>query len=95
MSDGGDQSGGRRPARRQPGWVLLTGVLGAACLMIGLIMLAMIQAPMVRQRVTVTAVVFIAAGIVLLPVAWMKRVRPRSKSNREQNVLDADEHGRV
>ena len=74
---------------------MLTGVLGVACLMIGLIMLAMLQAPMVRERVIVTAVVFIAAGIILLPVAWMKRVRPRSKSSRDQNAIDSDECGRV
>jgi hypothetical protein len=78
MTDGGEQSGGgrKRPVpQRQPGWVLLTGVLGASCLMIGLIMLAMLQAPAVRPKVIATSVVFIAAGILLLPVVWMKRVR--------------------
>jgi hypothetical protein len=77
MSDARERSSGpqlRSGPQRQPGWVLLTGVLGAACLMIGLIMLAMIQAPAVRPQVIATAVVFIAAGVLLLPVAWMKRV---------------------
>ena len=84
----------RRARNRQPGWVLLTGVLGAACLMIGLVMLPMLQAPAVHDRVVVTALTFIAAGVILLPVAWMKRVRSRSKSSREQNAIDADERGR-
>jgi hypothetical protein len=97
MSDSSGESGapeGRRPPQRQPGWVLLTGLLGAVCLVIGLVMLPMLQAPAVHERVIVTSLAFIAAGIILLPVAWMKRVRTRSNSSRDQNAIDADECGR-
>ena len=80
MADDGERRRtpqGGRSGLRQPGWVLLTGVLGAACLMIGLIMLPMLQAPAVRPQVIATAVVFIVAGVLLLPVAWMKRVHTK------------------
>lgn len=65
----------RPPSVRQPGWVLLLGVLGVACLMMGLIMLAMLQAPVVRWGVILTSRVYIAAGLVLFSVAWFNRRR--------------------
>jgi hypothetical protein len=98
MADAGERSGrtqARRASQRQPGWVLLVGVLGAACLVIGLIMLPVLRAPAVQSRVIVTSLAFIAAGIILLPVAWIKRVRKRPNSSRDQNAIDADECGRV
>jgi hypothetical protein len=71
------KSGPSRLTARQPGWVLIVGMFGGACLFIGLMMIAMLQAPSVRPRVIVTACALIAAGIILLPVAWMKRCRGR------------------
>ena len=65
-----------REARpRQPGWAVLVGVLGVALFLIGAVLLAMLQAPVVRPRVIVTAWVLMASGIILLPVAWLGRRR--------------------
>ena len=63
----------RSQAVRQPGWVVLVGVLATACLVIGLIMLAMLQAPAPHRSVIVTSCAVLAAGVVLMLVAWFKR----------------------
>lgn len=72
------QTGGgpdRSHAVRQPGWVVLVGVLATACLVIGLLMLAMLQAPVLRRGVIVTGCAFVTAGVLLMLVAWFSRRR--------------------
>lgn len=49
---------------------MLIGVLGIALIMIGGMLVAMLQAPVVRPRVIVTGFVLIAAGLVLMVIAW-------------------------
>jgi len=63
----------RNARPRQPGWAVLIGVLGVALFLIGAVLLAMLQAPVVRHRVIVTAWILMASGIILLPVAWLGR----------------------
>ncbi|HXE55725.1 MAG TPA: hypothetical protein VN541_22065 [Tepidisphaeraceae bacterium] len=65
----------RNARPRQPGWAVLIGVLGVALFLIGAVLIAMLQAPVVRHRVIVTAWVLMASGIILLPVAWLGRRR--------------------
>lgn len=81
------QTGGgpdRLQAVRQPGWVVLVGVLATACLVIGLLMLAMLQAPAPRRSVIVTSCAFLAAGILLMLVAWFSR---RGGSEERQGLM--------
>lgn len=52
---------------------MLIGLLGVALIMIGIMLVAMLQAPVVRPRVIVTGFVLIAIGLVLLPIAWLRR----------------------
>lgn len=75
---------------RQPGWAVLVAIVGGACLFIGVILMAMLQAPSVRQRVILTACAFLLAGIVLLPIAWMKRARRPSPSAADERAHEAD-----
>src|SRR4051812_20773310 len=77
---------------RQPGWVVLCGLMGVSCLLIGLMMLAMIQAPSERPQVILTSLMFVGAGVVLLPIAWMKRVRRPSPTAAEQRAQEIDHH---
>ena len=65
-----------KPTRRHAGWAVLVGTLGVACLIIGLVLVGMIRAPAVRHPVVTTAYAFIAAGLLLVPLAWLGR-RPR------------------
>lgn len=58
---------------RHAGWAALVAVLGIAFIFIGLMLLAMLQAPVVRPKIIVTGAVLIAGGLVLLPVAWLGR----------------------
>lgn len=58
---------------RHPGWAVLIGVLALVFVIIGVTLIAMMQAPVGRRRVVVTGFVLIAAGLVLLPVAWLGR----------------------
>ena len=58
---------------RHAGWAALVGVLGVAFVFIGAMLVAMLQAPVVRPRIIVTGAVLIAGGLVLLPVAWLGR----------------------
>ena len=62
---------GARP--RYAGRAVLLGVLGIALIVIGTMMVAMLQAPVVRPRVIVTGFVLIGVGLILLPLAWMGR----------------------
>ena len=77
---------GMRPGNRQPlqppdpaarprhaGWAALVAVLGVVFILTGVMLVAMLQAPVVRTRIVVTGVVLIAGGLVLLPVAWLGR----------------------
>ena len=75
-----DGSTSGRPPRRHPGWAARVGVLGIAFLLIGLVLVLMIQAPGVRHRVVVTGWVLIAAGALLLPVAWLGRSKPEHRN---------------
>jgi hypothetical protein len=52
---------------------MLIGVVGIALIMIGGMLVAMLQAPVVRPRVIVTGFVLIAAGMVLMVIAWLGR----------------------
>lgn len=56
---------------RHAGWAALVGVLGLVFVLIGAMLLAMLQAPVVRPKIIVTGAVLIAGGLVLLPVAWL------------------------
>jgi hypothetical protein len=58
---------------RHSGRAALLGVLGIALMMIGSMLVAMLQAPVVRPRVVVTGFVLIPAGLVLSIVAWLCR----------------------
>jgi hypothetical protein len=58
---------------RHSGRAALLGVLGIALIMIGSILIAMLQAPVVRPRVVATGFVLIPAGFVLLAIAWFAR----------------------
>ena len=60
---------------RQPGWVPLLGLLGIVFIMVGVVMVLMINAPVVRTRTIVIGAVMLAVGLVLLPVAWFVRRR--------------------
>jgi len=60
---------------RQPGWVLLLGVLGIALIVVGLMMVLMINAPVVKTRTIVIGAVLLGAGLVMLPLAWFLRNR--------------------
>jgi uncharacterized membrane protein YdcZ (DUF606 family) len=58
---------------RHAGWAALVGVLGVVFVFTGMMLLATLQAPVVRPRIIITAAVLIAGGLVLLPVAWLGR----------------------
>lgn len=58
---------------RHAGWAALAGMLGAAFLVMGVTLVAMLQAPVVRPRVVAAGLVLIAGGLVLLAVAWLGR----------------------
>lgn len=60
---------------RHAGWAVLVGMLGAAFIMIGVVLVAMLQAPSVQRRAVVTGFVLIACGLLLLPLAWRGRHR--------------------
>ena len=62
-------------SRRHPGWATLAGTLGIALLTTGAMFLTTLEAPVVRRRMIVAACVLIAAGFVLLTVAWLGRGR--------------------
>jgi hypothetical protein len=62
---------------RYAGWATLVGVLGIALIMIGIMLVAMLQATVVRPGVVITGFVLIGGGLALLPVAWRGR-RPKS-----------------
>jgi hypothetical protein len=62
---------------RHSGWAALMAVLGIVFVMIGVMLVAMIQAPVVPPRIVVTGFALIAFGLLLLPVAWFGR-RPKS-----------------
>lgn len=51
----------------------MIGVLGIALIMIGVMLVATLDAPVVRTRTVVSGFVLIAAGLVLLPIAWIGR----------------------
>ena len=72
---GSRSSPNQRP--RYPGWAALLVVLAVALLLIGAMLLGMMQAPVPRQRTIVTASVTIAAGLILLPIAWLGRRKSR------------------
>jgi predicted transcriptional regulator len=59
--------------RRYAGWAILAGVLGIALIMIGVMLVAMLQAPFAQPRVVVTGVVLLATGFALMPIAWLGR----------------------
>ena len=61
------------PRPRHSGRAALLGVLGISLIMIGSMLVAMLQAPVVRPKVVVTGFVLIAVGFVLSLVAWLCR----------------------
>ncbi|HSU68091.1 MAG TPA: hypothetical protein VLJ39_14535 [Tepidisphaeraceae bacterium] len=63
------------PSPRHAGWAALVGVLGIALIMIGVILVAMLDAPVVRHRIVITGFVLVFCGLLLLPVAWFGRHR--------------------
>ena len=75
MTDSDRPEGEPQPPVRQPGWVLLLGVLGIALIVVGLMMVLMINAPIVRWRTIIIGSVMLATGLVLLPLAWLLRNR--------------------
>ena len=64
-----------RDRPRHPGWAVLVGLLGIVLVFIGAMLIAMLDAPVVRPRVIFTGFVLIVAGLLLLPVAWLGRHR--------------------
>lgn len=60
--------------RRYSGRAALVGVLGIAVILIGSMLVAMLDAPVLRLRAVIAGFVLIAAGIALLLVAWLSRV---------------------
>lgn len=60
--------------RRYSGRAALVGVLGVALILIGSMLVAMLDAPVVRLRAVIAGFVLIAAGIALLLIAWLGRV---------------------
>ena len=78
----------RPPASRHPGWVVLVGMLATVCLVIGLVMLAMLEAPGVRRGVIVTSCALIAAGALLAPIAWFGR--PGGDTRRPAMTIEFD-----
>ena len=58
---------------RHAGWAALVATLGAVFICTGAILIAMLQAPVVQPKIIVAAIVLMAGGLVLLPVAWLGR----------------------
>jgi hypothetical protein len=52
---------------------VIVGVLGIALMLIGLMLIAMLQAPVVRPRIVITGFVLLGIGGALMPVAWLGR----------------------
>ena len=59
--------------RRYAGWAIMVGVLGIGLILIGVMLIAMIQAPFEQSRTVVTGFVSLGLGAALLPVAWFGR----------------------
>lgn len=51
----------------------MVGVLGIGLILIGVMLIAMIQAPFEQSRAVVTGFVSLGLGAALLPVAWFGR----------------------
>jgi hypothetical protein len=62
---------------RYAGWATLVGILGIAMMMIGIMLVAMAQAPAAPRRTVIGGFVMLASGFLLLVVAWLGR-RPRA-----------------
>jgi len=62
----------REPVR-YAGWAMLVGVVGIAVMMIGIMLVAMAQAPSAPQRTVISGFVMLASGFLLLVVAWLGR----------------------
>jgi hypothetical protein len=62
---------------RYAGRAALVGVLGIALIMIGIMLVALLQAPVVWPGVIITGFVSIGGGLALLLVAWRGR-HPKS-----------------
>jgi hypothetical protein len=58
---------------RYSGWALLVGVAGIAVMMIGIMLIAMVQAPAAPHRTVISGFVMLASGFLLLVVAWLGR----------------------
>ena len=52
---------------------MLVGVVGIATMMIGVMLIAMAQAPAAPQRTVISGFVMLASGFLLLVVAWLGR----------------------
>lgn len=59
--------------RRYAGWAILLGVLGIGLIVIGVMLVALLQAPFEQSRAVVTGFVLLGLGSALLPVAWLGR----------------------
>lgn len=59
--------------RRYAGWAILVGVLGVGLILMGVMLVALLQAPFGQSRAVVTGFVLLGLGAALLPVAWFGR----------------------
>jgi hypothetical protein len=60
---------------RYSGWALLLGLLGVCLLLIGFVLGAMLQAPVVPPHTVLISIALIGSGIILLVIAWLGRSR--------------------
>ena len=61
---------------RYAGWSLLTGVVAIAVVMIGIMLIALAQAPAAPHRAVIGGFVMCATGFLLLVIAWLGRRPP-------------------
>ena len=84
-----------QPARvptplRPPWWVPVVAIFGAVSFLAGIMFLLRLRSPGPHSHSVAIAAALIIAGIILVPVAWMKRVRRASPMAAERRALEAD-----
>jgi len=75
---------------RPPPWVVVVRIFGAVSFVTGTVYLLRLRNPGPHSHSLAIGISLIFAGVVLFPVAWMKRVRRPSHNAAEERAQEAD-----
>ena len=75
---------------RRPWWAPGVAIFGAVSFVGGIVFLLRLRNPGPHSHSLAIGALLIIGGVILVPVAWMKRVRGRSHLSAEARAQEAD-----